>query len=199
MKKIFTLFATLISVATLQAQTFSFVDANTGAEIANGSTLTMEAVYDEDWEQMMANLEGVAIKNNGSAAAEASLKVTAIALPEGEIACCLGTSCRNVQEQGASITVKSNIAGGDVLTITNTEWVGFENYGTASATFEIVGGPSITVNFVYADATNLDTTKKEDQIVAYYSLLGDKLDKPTSGINIVRYANGRTCRKVIRK
>lgn len=200
MKKIFTLFALLAGAATLQAQSLSFVDAN-GATIADGSTLTMNnAFMDPIFEEWMLPLEGVSIKNSGASEATANVTVKATTLPSGSFACCLGESCKNINEQGGTITVSCPVAANGTQAFANTEWMLEEgNYGTTVVTFTLSGGPSITVNFVYSESASLGTTKADDQIVAYYSLLGEKLEKPVSGINIVQYANGKTCRKVIKK
>ena len=60
-------------------------------------------------------------------------------------------------------------------------------------------GPSVTVNFNYSDPAGIDGVKVEgeNEIVARYTLDGRRLLAPKKGINIVKYANGKTAKIIV--
>ena len=61
-------------------------------------------------------------------------------------------------------------------------------------------GPSVTVNFTYdKNSTGIaGITEDDKKISAYYTLDGKEIKKPQKGINIVKYANGKTTKVVVK-
>lgn len=90
----------------------------------------------------------------------------------------------------------ANVKPGSLMTITYT----VKKLADANDTSDGIAGPSITVEFTNEDVTSISGTVSEDNgsIVAYYSLDGRKLTAPKKGVNIIKYANGKTAKKVIR-
>lgn len=125
MKKLFTLCASLfVGFATMNAQTFAFVDANDNV-IENGTRLTMNTVeFAEGWGDEMIPLEGVTVKNLSSASATFDIKFTVDAISAGRFqACCLGECKAPVSNVGDDVSYpgKSLAAGGNA-DLTLTEW-----------------------------------------------------------------------------
>lgn len=87
-----------------------------------------------------------------------------------------------------------------------TEWVPGEAAGTCVVKLSIKGEGSlttdseITVNFVYSGSTSVNGIHNDvnNEVVARYSIDGQLLNAPQKGINILKYADGRT-EKVIAK
>lgn len=90
----------------------------------------------------------------------------------------------------------ANVKPGSLMTITYT----VKKLADDNDTSDGIAGPSITVEFTNEDVTSISGTVSEDNgsIVAYYSLDGRKLTAPKKGVNIIKYANGKTAKKVIR-
>ena len=61
-------------------------------------------------------------------------------------------------------------------------------------------GSKITILFTTDPAAGIDgvTTTESNEIVARYTLDGQKLSAPQKGINIVKYADGRTAKVMVK-
>ena len=96
-----------------------------------------------------------------------------------------------------------------------TEWIGFEQYGKAKATFQILicelgqfgkagdviaNGPKITINFVYSDPTGINgpTNVTVNRVAERYNAAGARIYAPVKGINILKMEDG-SVRKVLVK
>lgn len=216
MKKLFTLcIALLFSCVAMNAQNFIFVDGE-GNTIENGATLTMDQVsYKEDFvfnpdgsyeiiQVPMIPLSGVYIKNNSSESQSCKVTYNVTALPNGTFAACCAGNCSNLDSEG-TIEKNANADAGKTIDIsTDTEWVPVAA-GTTTVKISAQGSSSmlpdteITVNFVYS-STSIDGIKNnaDNKVVARYSINGQLLDAPQKGINILKYADGRIEKVIVK-
>lgn len=221
MKKLFTLcIALLFSCVAMNAQNFIFVDGD-GNTIENGATLTMDQIaYKEDFvfnpdgsyeiiKVPMIPLSGVYIKNNS--AESQSCKVTynvtynVTALPNGSFAACCAGNCSNLESEG-TIEKNANADAGKTIDIsTDTEWVPVAA-GTTTVKISAQGSKSmlpdseITINFIYDGTASVDGIQNnaDNKVVARYSINGQLLDAPQKGVNILKYADGRIEKVVVK-
>lgn len=220
MKKLFTLCILAIAgCISMNAQSFSFVDEN-GNVIENGATLTMDKVgttqsfdYGPNGEFIIVEksivpLGGVYVKNNSSQKKNCKIKYDVTTLPAGTsfAACCAG-NCSNIGNVG-SIEKEANDVepNGTVDISSQTEWVPGEAAGTCTVKISIKGEGSlttdseITVNFVYSGSTSVNGIHNDvnNKVVARYSIDGQLLNAPQKGINILKYADGRIEKVIVK-
>lgn len=215
MKKLFTLcIALLFSCVAMNAQNFIFVDGE-GNTIENGATLTMDQVsYKEDFvfnpdgsyeiiQVPMIPLSGVYIKNNSSESQSCKVTYNVTALPNGTFAACCAGNCSNLDSK---IEKNANADAGKTIDIsTNTEWVPVAA-GTTTVKISAQGSKSmlpdseITINFIYDGTASIDGIQNnaDNKVVARYSINGQLLDAPQKGINILKYADGRIEKVIVK-
>lgn len=217
MKKLFTLcIALLFSCVAMNAQNFIFVDGE-GNTIENGATLTMDQVsYKEDFvfnpdgsyeiiQVPMIPLSGVYIKNNSSESQSCKVTYNVTALPNGTFAACCAGNCSNLDSEG-TIEKNANADAGKTINIsTDTEWVPVAA-GTTTVKISAQGSKSmlpdseITINFIYDGTASIDGIQNnaDNKVVARYSINGQLLDAPQKGINILKYADGRIEKVIVK-
>lgn len=217
MKKLFTLcIALLFSCVAMNAQNFIFVDGE-GNTIENGATLTMDQVsYKEDFvynpdgsyeiiQVPMIPLSGVYIKNNSSCKVTYNVTYNVTALPNGTFAACCAGNCSNLDSEG-TIEKNANADAGKTIDIsTDTEWVPVAA-GTTTVKISAQGSKSmlpdseITINFIYDGTASIDGIQNnaDNKVVARYSINGQLLDTPQKGINILKYADGRIEKVIVK-
>lgn len=217
MKKLFTLcIALLFSCVAMNAQNFIFVDGD-GYTIENGATLTMDQVsYKEDivfnpdgsYEKIqvpMISLSGVYIKNNSAESQSCKVTYNVTALPNGSFAACCASNCSNLDSEG-TIEKNANADAGKTIDIsTDTEWVPVAA-GTTTVKISAQGSKSmlpdseITINFIYDGTASIDGIQNnaDNKVVARYSINGQLLDAPQKGINILKYADGRIEKVIVK-
>lgn len=217
MKKLFTLcIALLFSCVAMNAQNFIFVDGE-GNTIENGATLTMDQVsYKKDFvfnpdgsyeiiQVPMIPLSGVYIKNNSSESQSCKVTYNVTALPNGTFAACCAGNCSNLDSEG-TIEKNANADAGKTIDIsTNTEWVPVAA-GTTTVKISAQGSKSmlpdseITINFIYDGTASIDGIQNnaDNKVVARYSINGQLLDAPQKGINILKYADGRIEKVIVK-
>lgn len=215
MKKLFTLcIALLFSCVAMNAQNFIFVDGE-GNTIENGATLTMDQVsYKEDFvfnpddsyeiiQVPMISLSGVYIKNNSAESQSCKVTYNVTALPNGSFAACCAGNCSNLYSEG---TIEKNANAGKTIDIsTDTEWVPVAA-GTTTVKISAQGSKSmlpdseITINFIYDGTASIDGIQNnaDNKVVARYSINGQLLDAPQKGINILKYADGRIEKVIVK-
>lgn len=221
MKKLFTLcIALLFSCVAMNAQNFIFVDGD-GNTIENGATLTMDQVsYKEDFvfnpdgsydiiQVLMIPLSGVYIKNNSSETLSCKVSYDVKELANGSFAACCADNCTSVPTEEGEIFViekNANAAAGNTIDIsTNTEWVPVAA-GTTTVKISAQGSKSmlpdseITINFIYDGTASIDGIQNnaDNKVVARYSINGQLLDAPQKGINILKYADGRIEKVIVK-
>lgn len=216
MKKLFTLcIALLFSCVAMNAQNFIFVDGD-GNTIENGATLTMDQVsYKEDlvfnpdgsYEKIqvpMISLSGVYIKNNSAESQSCKVTYNVTALPNGSFAACCAGNCSNLDS--GTIEKNANADAGKTIDIsTNTEWFPVAA-GTTTVKISAQGSKSmlpdseITINFIYDGTASIDGIQNnaDNKVVARYSINGQLLDAPQKGINILKYADGRIEKVIVK-
>lgn len=217
MKKLFTLcIALLFSCVAMNAQNFIFVDGE-GNTIENGATLTKDQVsYKEDFvfnpdgsyeiiQVPMIPLSGVYIKNNSSESQSCKVTYNVTALPNGTFAACCAGNCSNLDSEG-TIEKNANADAGKTIDIsTDTEWVPVAA-GTTTVKISAQGSKSmlpdseITINFIYDGTASIDGIQNnaDNKVVARYSINGQLLDAPQKGINILKYADGRIEKVIVK-
>lgn len=217
MKKLFTLcIALLFSCVAMNAQNFIFVDGD-GNTIENGATLTMDQVsYKEDLvfnpdgsyeiiQVPMISLSGVYIKNNSAESQSCKVTYNVTALPNGSFAACCAGNCSNLDSEG-TIEKNANADAGQTIDIsTDTEWVPVAA-GTTTVKISAQGSKSmlpdseITINFIYDGTASIDGIQNnaDNKVVARYSINGQLLDAPQKGINILKYADGRIEKVIVK-
>lgn len=217
MKKLFTLcIALLFSCVAMNAQNFIFVDGD-GNTIENGATLTMDQVsYKEDFvfnpdgsyeiiQVLMISLSGVYIKNNSAESQSCKVTYNVTALPNGSFAACCAGNCSNLDSEG-TIEKNANADAGKTIDIsTDTEWVPVAA-GTTTVKISAQGSKSmlpdseITINFIYDGTASIDGIQNnaDNKVVARYSINGQLLDAPQKGINILKYADGRIEKVIVK-
>lgn len=216
MKKLFTLcIALLFSCVAMNAQNFIFVDGD-GNTIENGATLTMDQVsYKEDFvfnpdgsyeiiQVPMISLSGVYIKNNSAESQSCKVTYNVTALPNGSFAACCAGNCSNLDSE--TIEKNANADAGKTIDIsTDTEWVPVAA-GTTTVKISAQGSKSmlpdseITINFIYDGTASIDGIQNnaDNKVVARYSINGQLLDAPQKGINILKYADGRIEKVIVK-
>lgn len=224
MKKLFTLCVSLfMGCVAMNAQSFSFVDEN-GNVIEKGSTLTMdqveyvdEVIFNPDApggfeivKSPLIKMKGVKIKNNSSSDASCDVTFTMEKYLENSTfqTCCGGTCVVMPGEYDISVINKTiNIGAGNTFDISaDTELKFGDVSGTCSVKINIKGTNSmlpdseITVNFVYDGTSGIDGIQNNanNKIVARYSIDGQLLDAPQKGVNILKYADGRTEKVIVK-
>lgn len=217
MKKLFTLcIALLFSCVAMNAQNFIFVDGD-GNTIENGATLTMDQVSykensvfnpDGSYEIIqvpMISLSGVYIKNNSAESQSCKVTYNVTALPNGSFAACCAGNCSNLDSEG-TIEKNANADAGKTIDIsTDTEWVPVAA-GTTTVKISAQGSKSmlpdseITINFIYDGTASIDGIQNnaDNKVVARYSINGQILDTPQKGINILKYADGRIEKVIVK-
>ena len=217
MKKLFTLcIALLFSCVAMNAQNFIFVDGD-GNTIENGATLTMDQVSykegfvfypDDSYEKIqvpMIFLSGVYIKNNSAESQSCKVTYNVTALPNGSFAACCAGNCSNFASEG-TIEKNANADAGKTIDIsTDTEWVPVAA-GTTTVKISAQGSKSmlpdseITINFIYDGTASIDGIQNnaDNKVVARYSINGQLLDAPQKGINILKYADGRIEKVIVK-
>ncbi len=216
MKKLFTLcIALLFSCVAMNAQNFIFVDGD-GNTIENGATLTMDQVsYKENFvfnpdgsyeiiQVPMISLSGVYIKNNSAESQSCKVTYNVTALPNGSFAACCAGNCSNLVS--GTIEKNANADAGKTIDIsTDTEWVPVAA-GTTTVKISAQGSKSmlpdseITINFIYDGTASIDGIQNnaDNKVVARYSINGQLLDAPQKGINILKYADGRIEKVIVK-
>lgn len=217
MKKLFTLcIALLFSCVAMNAQNFIFVDGD-GNTIENGATLTMDQVSykehyvlnpDSSYEKIqvpMISLSGVYIKNNSAESQSCKVTYNVTALPNGSFAVCCAGNCSDLYSEG-TIEKNANADAGKTIDIsTDTEWVPVAA-GTTTVKISAQGSKSmlpdseITINFIYDGTASIDGIQNnaDNKVVARYSINGQLLDAPQKGINILKYADGRIEKVIVK-
>lgn len=204
--------------------TLQFVDA-AGNVVEDGSTVTgiLEHKSDPlngDYDQIST---GLSVKNTSGEKIGVAMAFNLTRIDNGSFICCYPSECREITTPTNSMTTAKLVDGNSLKSLA-TEWVPTPGaYGTkceATLTIQvynvqqttIVGvpvetvgtfrgdGPTIKLNFTYSDPTGINgvTVNENDGEAAYYTIDGRKLNAPQKGLNIIRYANGKTVKKIIK-
>ena len=224
MKRLISLFvASMIYICMANAQvdnTLQFVDEN-GNIVNDGSTIEGKLEYVNDGIQQYYQIStGLYVKNNANTETPAAVDFTINSMDNGSLYCCFPSNCIIASNVGEQYTNGTELMTANETRSFQTEWIP-QDYGTCSATFKLkvmeeqegslagvpiityvfkAYGPSVTVNFTYdKNSTGInDITENDKKISAYYTLDGKEIKEPQKGINIVKYANGKTTKVVVK-
>lgn len=223
MKKIFTFCLSLLvgciaahaQISTPVDETIQFVDAE-GNVIPNGTRVVRNTVIDG------CIYADVFIANKSETAAFYKLTGTIKSISNAQAQCCHAPTGQNgtcfpLNNEGATFTTNAFACPVDSVYDTLAEvFVGDNSscemelqltkydveIGEAGAMPGATAypGPKITVFFTTDPAAGIDgvTTTESNEIVARYTLDGQKLSAPQKGINIVKYADGRTAKVMVK-
>ena len=218
MKKIFTLAMLLVlGLGTSFAQdeeidnTLQFVDAQ-GAVVPDGSEITRTEVEDNGMDLQIST--GLSVKNTSTEPVGTKCEFNVLELPTGSVNCCFPMACMSAPKTGTFNTMGGSLDASETRDF-QTEWIGFEQYGKAKATFQlliceldakfrpgdvIANGPKITVNFVYSDPTGINGRTKVtvNRVAERYNAAGARIYAPVKGINILKMEDG-SVKKVLVK
>jgi len=200
MKKIFTLFFSLIAgtTAILAQSGVVFVDAEeNGNEITDGSTITVSTL-----ENGLIS-SGLYVANTTSDGKYISIGFEIKSLPSGSHQICFPMNCTQQQKADTYETPYGSMKGNTTKTL-QAEWLP-ASYGTCTVTYTIKyykmggafpnytytfegNGPTVTVNYVYADPAGVSSATMSSQIrsVEYFDLAGKKVAKPRKGVYVMR-------------
>ena len=219
MKKIFTLAMLLVlGLGTSFAQdeeidnTLKFVDAQ-GAVVPDGSEITRTEVEDDGFGSLQIPT-GLSVKNTSNEAVGTKCEFNVLELPTGSVNCCFPMACMSALKTGTFKTMGGALDASETRSF-QTEWIGFEQYGKAKATFQlliceldakfrpgdvIAKGPKITINFVYSDPTGINgpTNVTVNRVAERYNAAGARIYAPVKGINILKMEDG-SVKKVLVK
>lgn len=218
MKKIFTLAMLLVlGLGTSFAQdeeidnTLQFVDAQ-GAVVPDGSEITRTEVEDNGMDLQIST--GLSVKNTSTEPVGTKCEFNVLELPTGSVNCCFPMACMSALKTGTFKTMGGALDASETRSF-QTEWIGFEQYGKAKATFQlliceldakfrpgdvIANGPKITINFVYSDPTGINgpTNVTVNRVAERYNAAGARIYAPVKGINILKMEDG-SVKKVLVK
>ena len=219
MKKIFTLAMLLVlGLGTSFAQdeeidnTLQFVDAQ-GAVVPDGSEITRTEVEDDGFGSLQIPT-GLSVKNTSTEPVGTKCEFNVLELPTGSVNCCFPMACMSALKTGTFKTMGGALDASETRDF-QTEWIGFEQYGKAKATFQILicelgqfgkagdviaNGPKITINFVYSDPTGINgpTNVTVNRVAERYNAAGARIYAPVKGINILKMEDG-SVKKVLVK
>lgn len=204
--------------------TLRFVDA-AGNVVEDGSTVTgilehMSDPLNGEYDQIST---GLSVKNTSGEKVGVSVAFNVTRIDNGSFICCYPSQCGEITTPTNSMTT-ANLVDGNSLKPFATEWVPTPGaYGTkcqATLTLQIynvqqsvivgipvetVGtfkgnGPTITLDLTYNDPTGISgvTVNEDNGEATYFTIDGRKLNAPQKGLNIIRYANGKTIKKIIK-
>lgn len=210
-------FAFALTASAQDKTSLQFVDEQ-GNTYTDGSTVTVNTVKDDPFEGVQI-ASGLYLKNVYGDKVGVKLTMHIDSMPTGKMQVCCMKNC--TATDGPDLN-KSGVFDKEVKD--NMQWEWFPNtYGTATATVTtklckvvvttnkwthkeetsvgdvICDGPSLTVNFVYADPASVKTIEADRAtVVARYNADGQRISAHANGLVIERLANGAT-RKEIRK
>lgn len=213
-------------VASAQApadEVFQFTDSN-GNVIADGSNITSKEIHEIDWGGGLIEYQvgsGVYLANMSDALAGFEFTGSVKSVTNGYVQLCFPNECSTLNpgpftsEFGAVYPTKDNetlndiqlhLAVNDNHAEANAEIefqvirydVAFNSYGMPVKGENSYPGSKITINLVYDGTAGINdvTVAGASKEVARYTLDGRKLSAPQKGINIVKYADGRTVKVV---
>ena len=213
MKKLFTLCIGLVAALAIQAQSdfpLQFADKD-GNIIADGTTLDITTYEADDFGDVQMP-SGLYVKNTSGETVQGGGEYTIQKLDNGAFQTCFPVNCVRQSKTGSFTTENGEFASGDLKDM-QTEWYPSEE-GSCQVVYRLItfkqnpitkkytrdqDGPTVTLKFTYS-TTRIGSAASEKQVsqVEYYNLVGRQVQKPATGVYIVKttYADGSTkCRK----
>lgn len=220
MKRLFTFVLFFLALTSMKAQStdhsFVFIDHN-GKEIADGATIEVtDTTMVGDVIQM--NIP-VGIKNVAGKTVGGRLRHTNPSdMPNGAMQVCAFGGCSSSDEVSIGNACEAGYVNVDIF----TEWkpTDFKKSWTATFRIEVMQtsknflgieevksnakvlayGPTLNVHFAFKGTTGISGVKTgtASKVVARYAADGTLLNAPAKGLNILRLADGRTVKVVVK-
>ncbi|MCD8297363.1 MAG: hypothetical protein LUC88_07305 [Prevotella sp.] len=193
--------------------TLQFVD-EAGNVIDNGTTITRAEIEVDPFGDSFIS-SGLYVKNTTDAIAGVGMDVTISKMDNGSLSFCFPQSC-TYHKTVETFSSDGYLEASELKDMT-TEWYP-SAYGDCVVTFKLkvmdytegsngptnfslkAYGPEVTVNFSYPDPAGINGVEISgtSEIVARYTLQGQRISTPQRGLNIVKYADGRTVKTIIK-
>lgn len=204
---------TLFAQKTTDLQ-FVTITTGEGDDVVETGTVKDGAAIDATEETFSGITSGIALKNATGSAQKVVIKFELVELDNGSFSCCFGGQCNPYTElktyykptlvydgeylMGKSFyTCKANeivdieshwepkSKGKCVVKFTAYQGVVDEdNSDTVTKFYNLVEGPSVTVNFLNGVPSSISNIENKDVDNNYYDLAGRKVAKPTKGIYV---------------
>lgn len=209
MRKLLALFALASATIGSMAQvdnTFQFTDKN-GSAVENGATITItDVTIDEDFGDLFLN-SGLSVKNISDAAADVRVVYDITTMDSGSLQVCFPVTCNVQTKTGVFETATGTKEAGDETSLQSEWFPEVENYGRCTVIYRLelmqrtgefpfykyekaADGPSVTVNYIYADPAGIkDIVSNLPPDAPTYNLSGRRAT--TSGVRIVKLQDGR--------
>ena len=223
MKRILLTAALFIGVANFQLSTFSFQLGNLAAQelayefatadgtiVPDGSIVTITTAHEAD--DGSGDIEmptGLFAKNvDGDADDLLRIAFDVQTMESGLMQICFPSACASINSPRQGATQPGKMSGN--LHSIATEWFPTA-YGKCTAKLSlqtvvktindfavIDDGPTITLQFVYADPASVASAVSVATPVAYYSLSGQRLSGRPHGMALVRLSNGKVVKRMVK-
>ncbi len=228
---VFALFSGLISASAQKATALQFVTINEAGQetgvVADGAVIQVSTVTDNGLDPFIST--GLGVKNTSGADVRAQIEYVVERIDNGSVTCCFAT-CAYYKSAGryfspllskrGNVVNLPNVKSGAVRDLAS-EWT-FADDGQCRITFtvkvgtkntqvtdsegevyDVVDGPSVTVNFVKGDATGIHAVSSKSAVkTSFYDLTGRPSAHPVKGVYIRKQvlSDGTTrVRKVVLK
>ena len=216
MKKIFTsilmlLFATNFALAD-EDFPVQFVDKD-GKVVNDGATVNV-AEGEKDVFGDLLFKTGLFVMNASEDDVYVGIDYEIKAIPNGAFQICFPQNCVQKDAVGKYSTPQGPLVAADKKDI-QAEWIPDEDgFGTCTVELQVnlyiynaltkvytldEEGPRITVNLIYKDPASVDNLENDEaKETARYNTAGQRINEGQKGVNIVKFDNGKTVKKVKR-
>lgn len=204
---------TLFAQKTTDLQ-FVTITTGEGDDVVETGTVKDGAAIDATEETFQGITSGLALKNATGSAQKVVLKFELVELDNGSFSCCFGGFCNPYNDlstyykptlvyDGEYLMAKSfYICKANEIVDINSHWepkskgkcvVKFTAYqgvvddeisDSQWQAYNLVEGPSVTVNFLNGVPSSISNIENKDVDNNYYDLAGRKVAKPTKGIYV---------------
>ena len=201
----------MFAASGLMAQEFAYEFAQPdGTIVPDGSVVTInKAVVADDGSGDMLMDAGLYVKNvDGDNDDLLRIAYDVSTMENGMMTICFPSACASVMMPGSGTTNPGKLD--NQLHSISTEWFPTD-YGkcTAKVALQTVvktttgylvidDGPSVTLQFVYANPSGVSSAISVARPVAYYSISGQRLTGRPHGMVLVRLSDGRVVKRIIR-
>lgn len=204
---------TLFAQKTTDLQ-FVTITTGEGDDVVETGTVKDGAAIDATEETFSGITSGIALKNATGSAQKVVIKFELVELDNGSFSCCFGGQCNPYTElktyykptlvyDGEYLIAKSfyTCKANEIVDL-ESHWepkskgkcvvkftayqgvVDEEIYDSQWQAYNLVEGPSVTVNFLNGVPSSISNIENKDVDNNYYDLAGRKVAKPTKGIYV---------------
>ena len=216
MKKVFTSVLMLLFAANFafadDEPTVQFVDKD-GKVVADGTTVNVAEGEKDAFGEVMFKT-GLYVKVATEENVHVGIDYDIKSLPNGAFQICFPQNCVMKEEAGQYSTEKGSFGPTEKKDI-QAEWIPDEDgFGTCTVELQVnaytynaltkvytlaESGPKVTVNMIYKDPASVDNIENDQaKEIDRFNLSGQRINEGQKGVNIVKYDNGKTIKKVKR-